>query len=45
MKKIVKYSKSYRNISKLQKKYFEDNLINLNLVKKFNEKYIKQKKD
>ena len=44
MKKIVKYSKSYRNISKIQKKYFEDNLINLNLVKKLNEKYIKQKK-
>ena len=44
MKKIVKYSKSYKNISNLQKKYSEENLINLNLVKKFNEKYIKQKK-
>ncbi|MDC1124549.1 class I SAM-dependent methyltransferase [Pelagibacteraceae bacterium] len=40
--KIIKYSKSYKNILNLQKDYREENDINLKSVTKINKKYSKQ---
>jgi 2-polyprenyl-3-methyl-5-hydroxy-6-metoxy-1,4-benzoquinol methylase len=42
--KIVKYSKTYKNVLKLQKNYLIDNVNNLKNELKINNKYIKQKK-
>ncbi len=42
--KIVKYSKSYKNVTKLQKNYLIDNLNNLKNELRINNKYIRQKK-
>jgi len=42
--KIIKYSKSYHNVLRLQKNYLTDNDNNLKNELKINKKYIKQKK-
>ena len=42
--KIVKYSKSYKNVTKLQKNYLIENLNNLKNELRINNKYIRQKK-
>lgn len=40
--KIVRYSKSYKNVLRLQKNYLDDNDLNLKNEIKINKKYIKQ---
>ena len=42
MKKIVKFSKSYKNILSIKKDFYNNNLSNLNSVLKINNLYKKQ---
>ena len=42
MKKIVKFSKSYKNILSIKKDFYNNNIRNLNAVLKINNYYKKQ---
>ena len=42
MKKIIKFSKPYRDIFDLKKDYIDENLINLNISNRINKKYSNQ---
>ena len=40
--KIIKYSKTYTNVSKIQEDYIKENSLNLKIILKINKKYSSQ---